>query len=501
MLRSLPLIKLFNSPPAWFWNPRWRRFWLAIKWVLIITITIVLGVVLGTLLVSPAQELAISGVSNLAFVVLTLANPLYGLVLAIMTDPITGHFTIIDMGHGLPNFSAFRLIFGLTFVLFFLRVATGQWRLRSPNLALNVTALFFLMGYIISFGNHHWTTTQSLQFLADMWILPIITYTVISNLTMNRRQVHVILNVLLILGIFSALYMMYEQSTGHILFEVKDTSKNFYKDSTLRIVRGLYGTTTIFGNVLNLLIPIDLYFFLKARTSGKKMYYLLGFVIMVIGILLTYKRAVWLGLVFSFMLIQWFYPQFRKFFFLILFVATIGMAATWNSISQSELVTTRVTGTDDWQDANGRTERWDAGLEYWRRNPIFGSGFRAYETGPYQQVENLYIHILASGGLVTFIPMIGMFLVIIKDSIRVFIQARDNPRLFVNRDLISVFWGGGLAYLFMAYFGSGIEGRPVSNMLFFTICATIVGSQVAFLGRSDKAAETKLEASSSVIAS
>jgi hypothetical protein len=96
--------------------------------------------------------------------------------------------------------------------------------------------------------------------------------------------------------------------------------------------------------------------------------------------------------------------------------------------------------------------------------------------------------------------MVAMFLVIIKDSIKVFVQARDNPRLFVSRDLIAVFWGGGLAYLFMAYFGSGIEGRPISNMLFFTIGAVIVGSQAGFLSRPGKAAEAKPEPAGGVIA-
>ena len=453
--------------------------------------TIGLGCLLGVLLTSPSSELIIALVSSSAFLLVPLANPLYGLVFVIITHPLSDHFAIIELGAGIPNMSPYRLAVAFVTTLLLLRAATAIKKPRYTSISIGLASLFFVIGYSLSFHNNYFTPSRAVQFILDMWILPIIIYFVISNLIDDRQKLNVTLHFLLILGVYSALYMIYEQTTGNILFEVKDTFKNFYRGSNLRIVRGLYGTTTVFGNLLNLLIPIDIYYFLRARTSGKKMWYLLAFGIMVVGVFLTYKRAVWLGMLLSFLIIQFLYPKFRRFFVIILIFFVIGIAASWDSVSNSEVITFRVTETDDWENANGRTERWEAGLEFWKKNPIFGSGFRCYEDGPYKQVENLYIHLLASAGLITFVPFLAILFTVLRDSIRIFRQTGKNAKLFVDRNLIAVFLGAFAAYFFMAYFGSGLEGRSVSNVILFTIIGTLVGSQVPLLTRPARNSATK----------
>jgi len=453
--------------------------------------TIGLGCLLGVLLTSPSSELIIALVSSSAFLLVPLANPLFGLVFVIITHPLSDHFAIIELGSAIPNMSPYRLVVAFMTSLLLLRAAAGIKQPRYTRINIGVAGLLFIAGYALSFQNGHFTTNRAIQFLLDTWMLPLIIYYIIVNLIDDRKKLDITLHLLLILGVYSALYMIYEQTTGNILFEVRDTFKNFYRGSNLRIVRGLYGTTTIFGNLLNLLIPIDIYYFLRARTSGKKMWYLLALGIMLVGVYLTYKRAVWMGMLLSFLIIQFLYPRFRRFFVIILIFFVIGMAASWDSVSNSEVITFRVTETDDWEDANGRTERWEAGLEFWKKNPIFGSGFRCYEDGPYKQVENLYIHLLASAGLITFVPFLAILFTVLRDSIKIFRQTGENAKLFVDRNLIAVFWGAFTAYFFMAYFGSGVEGRPISNVILFTIIGTLVGSQVPLLARPARNSATK----------
>lgn len=473
-----------------FKKPRWQKLSVVFKSIILAAVATSTGVLLGKLMTGPHYTLVVAVVSCLAFLLLALATPLYGLVAAIIANPLNYHFAIIDLGWGIPNISLDRLIIAALIGLIFFQAITGQRRLYYTNVYL--AAVFFLVAYYLSFYNFsEWTTSSKLQFLLDKWILPVAIFFLVSNLTKNEQNVDVILNLLLILGVYSALYMIYENVTGNILFQYRDSfSKQFYGDTSLRITRGLYGTTTTFGNLYILLLPICLYYFLKVDAPIKKVWYIVVFGLMMIGVFLTYKRSVWIALPLSFLVIQLFYPQFRKFFIVILLVAALGMFVSWDSIMNSEAVTVRITGTDDWQDANGRTERWEAGMGYWERSPIFGSGFRSYTKGPYLQTENLYIHLLASAGLLAFIPFVSMFLIIIANSAAIFRQAAKNKKLFVSRDLIAVFWGGFVAYFFMAYFGSGVEGAPISNFTLFTIMGAIVGSQMPLLLKSQKSPPT-----------
>jgi len=465
-------------------TPRWQKVISILKTTVLTLSVIGLGIMLGLLLTGSleSQKFIIAAISCLAGLLLTMAYPVYGLVLVIVLNPLNYTFAIIDLGIGIPNMTLDRIVIFFLLALFFLQATTGQRQLHFTNIKLAV--FLFLVTYYLSFQNYEWTTNRVLQFLLDKWIFPFFIFFLLANLVDTKRKLDISLNLLLILGFYSAIYMIYENVTGNILFEYRDSfGSQFYGDSNLRITRGLYGTTSTFGNLFNLLIPINLYYFLKARTANQKIWYILVFGLMLVGVYLTYKRSVWLALPLNFLVIQSFYPQFRKLFLVILFVSVLGMAVSWNTIIASEAVSTRVVNTDDWQDANGRTQRWDAGMELWRQYPIFGAGFRSYSSGPYLQVENLYIHFLASAGLITFIPFIMILLIILKNSIKIFLQANKNDRLFIDRNLIPVFWGGLAAYLFMAYFGSNVEGHPISNFTFFAIAGILIGSQVPLLKR------------------
>jgi O-antigen ligase len=467
-------------------GPGWQKFVSALKSLALAGVVTALGILVGTQMVaSPEQEsFVVAVISCLAYLFLAIANPVLGLVVTLVTYPLNYHFSVLELGYGIPNISADRLIIFILAALFFFQITTGKRKLRYPNLAGNLAALIFLGAYYSSFHNFDWSPNRALMFILNAWILPLLVYFLLSNMVVNKRQIHIILNLLLILAVYSALYMIYENVTGHVLLEDgQGPRKLFYADTSLRITRGMYGTTTTFGNLYNLLLPVDIYYLLKTRSPGKKTWYLLVFGLLLIGVFLTYKRSVWLGMLLSFLVIQFFYPQFRKFFLIILVVTAVVMTIFWDRVMTTEAVETRITQTDDWESANGRTQRWDAAMDYWWRNPIFGSGFRSYTQGQYEQAENLYIHLLASGGLLAFIPFVTMLLIIFGNSIRIFWQARWNQRLFADRYLMPIFWGSFVSYFFMAYFGSGVEGHAISNYTLFTLMGTLVGSQVPLLGQ------------------
>lgn len=436
-----------------------------------------LGAGLGLLITTPEAGLVVALVSNLVVLALALARPLYALLLVVLLHPLAYHFAVIELGRGVPNLAPDRLAVVVCAALLILQMLTRQRRLHDSR--INLAALLFLIAYYASFASYTWTNSRVLQYLFDVWVAPVALYFMLVQFVDSEARIDLVLNVLLLLSTLSAVYMLAENLTGEVLIRYRTSAAlDFYRGTNLRITRGLYGTTTTFGNLYVLLIPVSAYFFLKARTLRLKLVYLLAFVLMLAGVYLTYKRSVWIGLLLALLIIQWFYPGFRRLFAAIVVVAALGMAASWDSLMASEAIRERVTQTDDWQDANGRTQRWEAGLEYWERSPIFGSGYRSYANGPYEQTENLYIHLLASGGLVVFIPFALMVLTILRDSVRAYRQSPRNPALFAGRERLAVFWGGFIAYFFMAYFGSGVEGHPISNLTLFTFAGAIVGSQL-----------------------
>jgi O-antigen ligase len=450
----------------------------------------VLGWQLGRVLGSPSHDLAASLIFMGVCVFITLKHPLRGLLLALVLHPfITYIYLNADLGAGIPDITLGRATVAITFILVLARGATG----RRPFLPLTWTDVFMVLAAIgLGIAAVRGTSiTADLQWLLDMYLMPYMIYYVTKSLTTNRSRLQRVLWVLALMGAYCGVYGIYTVTTGNILFVGQDgISGPLQHSGGLRIMRGLLGSPHVFGLVFAMAIPIDFYLLIKARSPGKRLLCALMLAVTVGGLFFTYKRTAWIATTASFLVMQFFFPRFRRLFLVLLIVFVGVMGLYWDQISESTVVTERMgEGADT---LNGRLELWEAAIEDWREEPLFGYGFGGFVTrSAYWAIESQYIWLLVDAGLVGFVPFALVFVFILISSIRIY-RAR-TPVVFAEPDLMAVFWGVFVAYL--TCLSTVVMNHELPYALFFLLAGAAVGSQETVLDRpldrQSKAAKAK----------
>lgn len=457
-----------------------KTLWLALG-------TTGLGALLGLAMATSLWELTVSIVGILVQFVVTAVNPLNGLLLWMVSSPFGDLYISISLGASLPDLSPTRFC-----VVFLLSLLLAQTAIRKrtlvPSTATDVAAVLFMAGLGLSIINEHSGWYKVAQEIFDNYYVPLLVYFFAKNLVSSRRDVDKVLGMVLSFGLYAALYAIYEVQTENILFTRGEVFFTQYKDSGLHVLRGLLGRSDHFGALFSMVIPVSFYLYIKARTLAKKGLYGIALGVLFIGIFFTYKRTAWIALIAILFLIQWFYPQFRRLFFAILLVFLVVLAVTWNSVSQSVIVTDRINSKVS--TVEGRTDGWNAAIALWARQPIFGYGFGTFRTVAEKEgvddaaLENEHLSILFGAGLLGFLPYVAWLALLLRDSIRLFRKSRqgEGEKPYVEWELICIFWGVLLAYL-INYSASTAGVFPVT-MVFYLLIGALVGSQARFLASS-----------------
>lgn len=477
MSRVLPDRSTKNLPP-WF-----VRIAVNIQKVFIVAGVVGAGIVLGYLLTSPSASLTTSIIGIVVHLVIIVINPLVGFLFWFIFHPFSERVINIDLGAGIPDLSPARFVVMLLFVMILAQVATYQrkWpRLTKVDWAIIGFALAIILSTL---GAND--PIAGLQFAYDNYLAPLVIYFLIKQLVLDRQDLDRVLKTILFIGGYAAIYIIYEQLTSNVIQfgEPPDqiiTFNHIYVSYTesLRLVQGLFKGTHVFGLIFTMAIPFAFYFMFEAHSPIKKTVYALLIFPMFVGLFYTYKRAAWFSVPPSFLVIQFFYPKFRRLFWVMLVVVGILLIATWGQISDSAVVTERIQG-DKLESANGRTDIWEETFDLWKQRPWFGYGFRETEQIRGGATENFYLMVLASTGIVGFIPYLLMLIFIIWDSIVLYRRIGTSPHLFVSRELMAVFWGASLTYVLKSFTGN--QADLFANALFMILVGAIVGSQEAAL--------------------
>jgi O-antigen ligase len=251
------------------------------------------------------------------------------------------------------------------------------------------------------------------------------------------------------------------------------------------------GSTGNMGRALAVTIPVTFYLFLEHRKSDLTKIFLIAMIVaQFYGIIVAMSRTPWYALLIALFLMQIFYPQFRKVFLAIVFAAAIGLVATWDQVSQSQ-VANRV--NDDNSTLEGREARWASATAMWRRKPIYGWGYGWYERDSgkfrtdggrtsFEAIESDFLNVLVSAGLVGLVPYILFITAIIVNAMRLFFKARapDWPG-FVKSETIVV-CGAVLAVLLICSY-TQVNTQPVIKLIVFSVAGATVGSHEYLLRR------------------
>ncbi len=447
--------------------------------------TIGLGVALGYLLNSPMAGTTLSVLIIVTTLLIAAHRPLYAVLIWLALDAFVETWVKIPMGQGIPDLSFSRFLIPFVSVFLLAQGAIGKFRFARLNLA-ELCIIAAPLGIMVSAPLIKDSKGVILYAIAFHFI-PMMIYFFTKNLVQSRSDLDRLFWVITLLGVVSAAYGIYEMATGHILFvaQTEDINNRLagYSES-LKLIRGYVGSANI-GRILTYSIPISFYLFFENKSLGRKILLLSLMAVQAYGLFLTYNRTSWYALLISLGLLQFFYPQFRKAFWVIAMVAGVILFITRDQVNESAVVQDRVNSKVS--TLEGRQGNWDAGYRMWQARPIRGWGFGQYEQKSgqfrtdgknenYTAIENDYLHILVASGLIGFIPYVLFQLVPLLYSFPLFFKARAAAWPgFVKMETVAIFWAVMLAFVLGSY--TQVQTQTIVKMIPFAVAGAVVGSQ------------------------
>lgn len=437
-----------------------------------------IGVALGLALANPAlAEVVITLIFLGACLLFAMRHPLPGLLLTLVLHPFMD-FVGLNLrlpSAGLPNISLTRVVVAGLFALVLAREMPARRPFRRFT-SVDGFMLLSTIGLVIA-ALRATGIVRAMQWVFDMYLASYMVYYITKHFTPDRTRVERVLWALAIIGAYNGVYGIYTQTTGDILFVgPSGLDGPLWYAEGLRIMHGLLDSPHVFGLVFSLAIPVDLYLIVKARSLSTRALAVLMLLVTVGGLFFTYKRTAWIATAASLLVLQFFFPRFRRLFLALLVVVALALFLYSDRLTGSAVLTQRV--GDSTNTLNGRLQLWSAALGYAGRAPWLGYGFGNFSLlTSLQAIESNYLWMLVDGGLLALVPFLLIFAALLVTSVRIY-RARA-PGLFVDRDLVAVFWASLVAYLISL--STVVMNHEFPHMLFFLLAGAVIGSQELLL--------------------
>jgi hypothetical protein len=453
----------------------------AVVWLQLIytALAAILGLALGTALGSSKADMIASAVLLSAFTLVTFRYPLEGLLLSLILQPFVGYlFLEVDLGSGFPDITLGRWLVPLMFAIVLAQGVIGRRRLPRVTWLDAVMAMCSLMVVVMVLRGR--AVTTGLQWALDMFLIAFALYYLAKNLAVDEAAVRKVLWATAVIGAYNGLYGIYTQTTGHVLFSPEGSLANsarWYTEN-LRLMRGLLDSPHIFGTVFVIAIPIQFYLLIRSRTIAARLLAGLFLGLTVGGLYFTYHRTSYLAFAVGLLVLQYFFPRFRRFFLPI--IALLGFVVWLYSgeISRSTVVQERA--GQRVETLNGRLALWTTALSYASREPIWGYGYNSLgRIIRLPAIESHYLWLLTDGGLLTLTPFILIFVGLAMNGWRLF-RSRA-PDVYVEPDLVGAFLGSLGAYL--VCLSTAVINHDFPHQLMFLLAGAVLGSQEAHLAR------------------
>jgi len=310
-------------------------------------------------------------------------------------------FTPLSLNIEISNFAALSLpteplIFGAMMIFFFRLLYDGGFDRRILLHPVSLALIFYILWMLITSFSSSMPLVSFKYFLARLWFI-IVFYFLATQLFRSRKNIH---RFIWLFGIPLAIVVIYS------VFGL--ISYGFDKQSLYWIMEPFFKDHTIYGAVLALVFPLFAVFaFDNTFSRQKRIFGLLFFALLLLGIILSYTRATWLsifgaiGIYFLFLLrIRWYY--------VLTMVCILGLAAFSfqteiamklgkNKQSSSERIDEHLQSVSNIKsDASNmeRINRWVSAFRMFKEKPIlgFGPGTYKFKYAPFQRSsETTYV--------------------------------------------------------------------------------------------------------------
>lgn len=459
---------------------------LHLRKVLLALVAVGAGSAIGLLVVDTNESAAVitSLLVLICFVLLTLNEPFSGLLVWLFCAAILDSWVELPFGAGLPDLSFNRFAVLFLALALLLPVLVGRTSLRHLGL-IDLCVLLAPIGFALA-ARISPQPVGVVQTALSLHLIPAAAYFFAKHLVQDRQRLQLLLWVIACFGIFVGAYAIYESFTGHVLFLAKDQEVGrLYRDDTqLRLIVGLIGSTGGMGRVLVITLLVTIYLIMERRSNRGGLWLIGGALVEFGGLLVTYSRTPLFALLLGLFLLQFCYPRLRTVLVVGALFVALNLAANWQQIQASAIAQHRLDGL---QDYNGRTTRWETGLNMWLDRPLQGWGVSAFAavSGQYRvdnpgrnfdAVENDFLYLLVATGLIGFLPYAIFLLAIGGKSIALFFQTRRHDWVsFIHTRTVVLFWAVFLCFVIGSFTAKNVQ--PIVKLLPFVIAGAIVGSQ------------------------
>ena len=430
---------------------------------------------------------------------LVLQRPLLGLLLFVALQPFVDRLFEIPMGRGLPDLSIGRLTLAFLLISIVGRATIGKTRL-APLGVMELLVVAVPLGIMISapLSDRPLDVVQS---AFSFYLLPLLMYFIAKNCVHSAKELDSLFTAVMILGLLTTAYMVFELSTGIVLFseEYVDPTRvsRVYATSypSLWQIRGVFASSASFGRVLVTTTLASVHLFYRERGGWRRWWLLAAVVFQCLGLFLSLNRTSWVAFLFGMVVLQFGYPRLRRWLAGGTVLALVLLGAFHRPVADSVLVQGRV--LYNLKTLNGRLPRWQTSFEMWKAKPLFGWGFGKFEehSGRFRrdgQSENFggpesdYFLILVAAGLVGFVPHVLSLSMPWFFSLCLFFRARaPDWRGFVNAEAIVVYWAILCGLLLNSL--TVVQTQSVVRGLVFTVAGAVVGTHERWLRAGERA--------------
>jgi O-antigen ligase len=424
------------------------------------------------------------------FALIALYHPLSGFLVWLFLHTFIDSWVEIDLGAGIPDISFGRFAILVLLVSVLMRMTTGRLRMMP----LSATDLFALATpFAIALSAPLSTQpTQTLQTALTLYFLPLAAYWLAKQLVRNANHLTWLLGLIAFFGALAGAHALYEALTGNMIIMTKgqEIGRLYRGDTNLRLIEGLIGETGAMGRVLAITLLVTLYTFAESKSSLFKPFWIVAALVQFGGLLVTLSRTPILTFLAGLLILQFFYPTLRRILIVLALIVSLALAFSWQQVQQTQAAQERLDGIEDY---NGRSARWQAGINMWLEQPVRGWGMGRYAewSGRFRAdgsrqnidaVESDYLLILVGAGLVGFAPYALFLFSATTGSLRLFARRKwIKEHGFIRTGTIGLIWSVLLCFLVGSFLA--INQFNILRILPFVLIGAIVGTHQPLLAR------------------
>ena len=362
----------------------------------------------------------------------------------------------------LPDLFLDRMMMVWLTVVFMVKFFAERRSLRGPYLldvlmvvhALYILIRIYFQGMVFV---HSWTMS---------YLIPYGAYFFAKNIVITSKQIRIFLWGLLMLTVYYEITAVAEKMGWDFLVWPKIIlTENLFRGRS----GGPFLQAALFGTILGMLVPINLYFIATTKSALVRAGLYLSFAVGMAGLYFTYTRGSWLAGIMALVIVAALNVRqyARRLLPAIIFLPLI--AFSFLGIGQDEFMKKRVENEDT---LGSRVATAITALKIWRDNPLIGIGFFQYRqvrgdyidpidvpglgTIRYSQfrhnnIHDIYLGPLAEDGLIGMGLQFGIYFLILKAFLRKYRWRKD---------------GDYFATYFMPIFGGMFVGYLVGGLAF-----------------------------------